>query len=107
MLPDRQRRIISEDEIVDRCALVFINESARCLEEGILQSAYDGDIGAVFGLGFPPFWGGPFKYIDHLGVSVIVDRLRALEDKFGARFKPASILEKMAKSGEKFFPNER
>jgi 3-hydroxyacyl-CoA dehydrogenase/enoyl-CoA hydratase/3-hydroxybutyryl-CoA epimerase len=107
LLPDRQRRIISEDEIVDRCALVFINESARCLEEGILQSAYDGDIGAVFGLGFPPFWGGPFKYIDHLGVSVIVDRLRALEDKFGARFKPASILEKMAKSGEKFFPNER
>lgn len=107
LLPDRERRIISEDEIVDRCALVFINESARCLEEGILQSAYDGDIGAVFGLGFPPFWGGPFKYMDHLGVSVIVDRLRALEDKFGARFKPAAILEKMAKSGEKFFPNER
>lgn len=97
---------MDEDEIVDRCALVFINESVRCLEEGILANAYDGDVGAVFGLGFPPFWGGPFKYIDHIGAKVIVDRLAGLADKYGKRFEPAALLKQHAEESRKFFPEE-
>jgi 3-hydroxyacyl-CoA dehydrogenase/enoyl-CoA hydratase/3-hydroxybutyryl-CoA epimerase len=97
---------ISADDIVDRCMLLFINESVRCLEEGILTSAYDGDVGAVFGLGFPPFWGGPFKYVDHVGAKVVVGRLKELEAKHGARFKPAALLVKHADTNKRFFPDE-
>lgn len=97
---------ISPEEIADRCLLVFVNESVRCLEEGILASAYDGDVGAVFGLGFPPFWGGPFKYVDHVGAKTVVERLRGLADKYGARFTPSKLLAKHADEGQRFFPNE-
>jgi 3-hydroxyacyl-CoA dehydrogenase/enoyl-CoA hydratase/3-hydroxybutyryl-CoA epimerase len=97
---------VAPEEIVDRCLLLFVNESVRCLEEGILASAGDGDVGAVFGLGFPPFWGGPFKYVDHLGAAVVVERLRQLADKHGARFKPAPLLVKQAESKQRFFADE-
>ena len=97
---------LGSEEIVDRCLLLFVNETARCLEEGILKSAYDGDVGAVFGLGFPPFWGGPFRYVDHLGAASIVDRLRGLADKYGTRFEPAKILLEYAAENKKFFPEE-
>jgi len=98
---------IPVQEIVDRCVLLFVNESIRCLEEGIIASPYDGDVGAVFGLGFPPFWGGPFKYADMLGAKAVVDQLLPLADKYGARFAPAAILTSHAVKGTKFFPNER
>ena len=107
LLSDWTPKKLNSDEIVDRCALIFVNESARCLDEGVLRSAYDGDIGAVFGLGFPPFWGGPFKYIDHIGAKVVVDRLRALSEKYGERFEPAKVLVQKAESGERFFPEEK
>lgn len=94
------------DEIVDRCMLLFVNESVRCLEEGILVNAFDGDVGAVFGLGFPPFWGGPFKYVDLVGAASVVERLRALEAKHGSRFKPASLLVKHADAKTRFFADE-
>ena len=96
----------SASDIAERCLLVFVNESARCLEEGILPTAYDGDVGAVFGLGFPPFLGGPFRYVDHIGAAAVVEKLRALEAKFGARFKPAGILVEHAQSRKLFFPDE-
>lgn len=94
------------DEIAMRCLMVFINESARCLEEGILSDAYSGDVGAVFGLGFPPFLGGPFKYVDHVGVKSVIAKLRELEKKHGARFKPAKILVDHAEANRLFFPDE-
>ncbi|MEY4632240.1 MAG: Fatty oxidation complex, alpha subunit FadJ [Pseudomonadota bacterium] len=93
-------------EIAERCLMVFVNESARCLEEGILPSAYDGDVGAVFGLGFPPFLGGPFRYVDHIGAAAVVEKLRALEAKYGARFRPAKVLVELAQSKKLFFPDE-
>ncbi|MFW7378247.1 MAG: 3-hydroxyacyl-CoA dehydrogenase NAD-binding domain-containing protein [Oligoflexus sp.] len=106
LMSDWQEQSMDEDEIVDRCALIFINESVRCLEEGILANAYDGDVGAVFGLGFPPFWGGPFKYVDHIGAKIIVDRLSGLADKYGKRFEPAPLLRQHAEESKKFFPDE-
>ncbi|MBO6799674.1 MAG: fatty acid oxidation complex subunit alpha FadJ [Balneola sp.] len=85
-----------------RMALTMINEAAYSLEEGILKSSTDGDLGAILGLGFPPFLGGPFRYIDHLGADVIVKKLTGFAEEFGPRFKPAPILMDKAKKGEDF-----
>lgn len=95
----------ARDLITDRCLLLFVNEAVKCLDEQIIDSALAGDVGAVFGLGFPPFWGGPFKYIDHVGCQSIVQNLNILRDKHGERFTPAPRLLKMADHSEKFFPN--
>lgn len=86
-----------------RMALTMINEAAYCLEEGILKSATDGDLGAILGLGFPPFLGGPFRYIDQLGADKIVKKLNAFVEEFGPRFKPAQILVDKAESGKGFY----
>jgi len=88
--------------IQDRLGLQFINEAARCLEDGILRSARDGDVGAIFGLGFPPFTGGPFSYIDAQGADKIVSKLEALAEQHGSRFEPAQILRDHATSGKLF-----
>jgi 3-hydroxyacyl-CoA dehydrogenase/enoyl-CoA hydratase/3-hydroxybutyryl-CoA epimerase len=105
LLPTGQKRTsIPEAEIAERCVLQMVNEAAHCLGEGILRSARDGDIGAVFGLGFPPFRGGPFRYADSLGAAAVVERLRKYQDRFGARFAPAPLLVEMGKTGATFFP---
>ena len=94
------------DEIIERCLMIFVNESVSCLEECILTKASDGDIGAVYGLGFPPFWGGPFKYIDFLGAHQVVEVLNKLAERYGTRFSPATLLKEYAIENKKFFPNE-
>ena len=71
-------REIGAHEIVERCVLAMVNEAARCLEEGIIARPRDGDIGAVFGIGFPPFRGGPFRYIDTLGIPTVIRALEVL-----------------------------
>ncbi len=96
------RTRVARSEIQERLSLAFLNEAARCLEDGILRSARDGDIGAVFGLGYPPFRGGPFHTIDTLGASEVVARLRVLQARFGDRFAPADILVERAESGQAF-----
>jgi 3-hydroxyacyl-CoA dehydrogenase/enoyl-CoA hydratase/3-hydroxybutyryl-CoA epimerase len=97
------RKSPPSSEIAERCVLQMVNEAALCLGEGILRSARDGDIGAVFGLGFPPFRGGPFRYVDSIGAAAVVDKLRGYEARFGARFAPAPFLIDLAKVGGKFF----
>jgi 3-hydroxyacyl-CoA dehydrogenase/enoyl-CoA hydratase/3-hydroxybutyryl-CoA epimerase len=95
--------ISHKDGIAERIILTMLNEAAYCLDEGILRSARDGDIAAIFGLGFPPFLGGPFRYMDSLGVSTVVEKLNTLSDEYGSRFKPAPSLVKMASSGHSFY----
>ena len=105
LLPGGQRRTsMPANEIAERCVLQMVNEAALCRGEQVLRSPRDGDIGAVFGLGFPPFRGGPFRYADSLGAAAVVERLRRYQDRFGARFAPAPLLVEMAKTGAKFFP---
>ncbi len=94
-------------EVAERCALQMVNEAALCFGEGILRSARDGDIGAIFGLGFAPFRGGPFRYVDTVGVLEVVRRLEKYEKKFGRRFAPAPILVEMAQSGLTFHGERR
>ena len=103
--PD-ERRTIPEEEIVQRCVLAMVNEAARCLEEGILRGARDGDIGAVFGIGFPPFRGGPFRYVDAIGADAVVRELDALYGRFAPRFEPAELLVAMARARRRFYPTE-
>jgi 3-hydroxyacyl-CoA dehydrogenase / enoyl-CoA hydratase / 3-hydroxybutyryl-CoA epimerase len=97
-----ERRAIAASEIVDRTVLAMVNEAALCLEEKILRSPRDGDIGAVFGIGFPPFRGGPFRYIDSTGPDVIVKRLEELHDRFPLRFSPAPLLVEYARARKRF-----
>jgi 3-hydroxyacyl-CoA dehydrogenase/enoyl-CoA hydratase/3-hydroxybutyryl-CoA epimerase len=96
------RTAIDRDEIQERMSLAFINEAAHCLGDGILRSARDGDVGAIFGLGYPPFRGGPFWTIDEMGVDTVVDKLIVLAAKYGDRFEPAQILRDYAAEDKKF-----
>jgi len=99
----KDRKTFDTKEIQDRLSLVMVNEAAYCLQEEILRSPADGDIGAVFGLGFPPFLGGPFRYMDRLEPGQVLSLLEDLENKHGARFKPAEIIRDKANSNERFY----
>ncbi len=94
-----ERRSLPEEDIRQRLALVMVNEATYCLDEGVLQTARDGDVGAVFGLGFPPFRGGPFRYVDSVGTEEIVSRLEALSRSHGPQFTPSPLLS--ARAAEK------
>ena len=93
-------------EIAQRCVLAMMNEAVHCLGEGIVRCARDGDVGAVFGAGFPAFLGGPFRYVDSLGAAYAVERLESWTAQCGDRFRPAPLLTEMAKSAARFYPEE-
>lgn len=97
------RKQMDPEFIQQRCGWAFINEAALCLQEGIISTPLDGDVGAIFGLGFPPFLGGPFRYIDTIGADKAVEILEGLAAKTSGRFTPADIIYQKAKSGEKFY----
>ena len=99
-----QRRPIEVEEMTQRCVLAMVNEAALCLEEGVLRSPRDGDVGAVFGIGFPPFRGGPFRYVDAVGASTIVEDLEQLNGRFPGRFAPAELLVDYARGRKRFYP---
>jgi len=98
------RTAFAEREIQERLVFAFLNEAALCLQDGILRSARDGDVGAIFGLGFPPFLGGPFRYLDHLGPRFAAEVLERLAARHGDRFTPAAILVDMGREGRSFHP---
>lgn len=89
--------------IAQRCVMMMLNEAARCLEEGIIRSPRDGDLGAVFGIGFPPFMGGPYRYMDSLGIANVVNTLARLMHQYGDRFSPCEALRQRAERGEHFY----
>jgi 3-hydroxyacyl-CoA dehydrogenase / enoyl-CoA hydratase / 3-hydroxybutyryl-CoA epimerase len=90
-------------EILQRLLLGMVNEAARAVGEGVVRSPRDGDIGAIFGFGFPPFRGGPLRYADDLGAERVVSDLEHLAERHGARFAPCEVLREQARGGTKFY----
>lgn len=93
----------SADEIIARVMVPMINETIRCLEEGIVASAAEADMGLIYGLGFPPFRGGPLRYADTIGLANFV----ALADKYahlGEIYQVTDKTRAMAEAGQRFFP---
>ena len=103
LVPNRPKKSFSDREIQDRMSLIMINEAVQCLHDGIIREPRDGDIGAVFGLGFPPFLGGPFRYIDAVGANEIISKMTALEKGAGSRFTPSPLLHANAKNAKLFY----
>ena len=86
-------------ELMDRLMFIQANEAARCLEEGVLRSVADGNIGSIMGWGFAPFEGGALQFINARGVGAFVERCRELAARHGPRFEPAAWLVKLAAEG--------
>jgi len=89
-------------DLVDRLVLLMVNEAAWCLQEGVVASPRDADAGAVLGLGFPPFRGGPFRWVDAVGAAEVVARMERLRTLCGKRFTPAPLLLEAARTGRPF-----
>lgn len=83
---------MGQSDMAMRCVLPMLNEAVRCLDEGIIRSPRDGDIGAIFGIGFPPFLGGPFRYMDQIGIKNLVEIMNQHAEKYGDRFAPCDGL---------------
>ena len=90
-------------EVQLRTTLLMVSEAVLCLQEGIIESVQDGDLGAIFGLGFRPFTGGPFRYIDQVGADFVVKELDRLRATYGERFQACDLLKEYAASGKKFY----
>ncbi|HHX8437403.1 TPA: fatty acid oxidation complex subunit alpha FadJ [Vibrio diabolicus] len=94
---------LSDNDIALRCVLPMLNEAVRCLDDGIIRSPRDGDIGAIFGIGFPPFLGGPFRYMDQFGIKELVEKMNEFASKYGDRYAPCDGLLTRAGEGTTFY----
>lgn len=98
-----ESREFDKDEIVARMMVPMATELARCLEEGIIDSAAEADMALVYGIGFPPFRGGIFRWIDSMGIESFV----AMCDKYqhlGKLYEATDAMREMAKTGAKYYP---
>jgi 3-hydroxyacyl-CoA dehydrogenase/enoyl-CoA hydratase/3-hydroxybutyryl-CoA epimerase len=93
---------ISDQDIQDRILFRPILESLRCLEEGVLRSAADGNIGSIMGIGAPAHTGGYIQYVNTYGLDRFITRCEELADKYGPRFQPPAILREYAAEGRIF-----
>jgi len=103
LLGVQPRESVSPETIEQRLVYALLNEAARAVEDGVVRSPRDGDIGAIFGIGYPPFRGGPLRYIDDLGADKVVTVLRGLASVYGDRFEAAPSLVAMADAGGRFY----
>ena len=95
----------ADPEVVgQRLVYSMLNEAALACADRVVRSPRDADIGAIFGIGFPAFRGGPLRMIDDVGPERVVETLYQLQEHFGERFRPAPSLLEMAKSGGRYYP---
>ena len=98
------RRVISDQEILERAIYIMINEGAKILEEGIAARPIDIDVVWLYGYGFPVYLGGPMFYADQVGLKTIYDAILKYRDLVGAEYwTPAPLLERLAKEGKGFY----
>ncbi|ANI29576.1 multifunctional fatty acid oxidation complex subunit alpha [Yersinia entomophaga] len=97
------RHTLSDEEIIARAMIPMINEVVRCLEEGIIASPAEGDMALVYGLGFPPFHGGVFRYLDTLGTTKYVEMAQRYAD-LGALYHVPAGLRAKAERNETYYP---
>ncbi|NDB16180.1 MAG: 3-hydroxyacyl-CoA dehydrogenase [Gammaproteobacteria bacterium] len=90
-------------EVRRRMLYIQLIEAIKCMQEGVLEYAADGDVGAVFGVGFPAYTGGPFSYVDHLGAARVLRECNELAKRYGERFKAPRLLREMARDGRRFY----
>jgi 3-hydroxyacyl-CoA dehydrogenase len=98
-IPQRQ---ISEQEIVDRCIYILVNEGAKILEEGFALRAVDIDIIYLTGYGFPNYRGGPMWYADTVGLKKVYERICEFQKQHGELWEPAPLLKKLAEQSKTF-----
>jgi 3-hydroxyacyl-CoA dehydrogenase/enoyl-CoA hydratase/3-hydroxybutyryl-CoA epimerase len=93
----------SAHDLKQRILYVQAVEAARAMQEGVLLSPADGDIGAILGVGYPAYTGGPFCFIDGVGLKAFVAEADRLADLFGEQLRPPRLLRDMAASGQTFY----
>ncbi len=98
---------VDVERVRDRLVMALLNEAAMAMAEGVVRMPRDGDIGAIFGCGYPPFRGGPLRTIDAMGAGEVVGKLERLAQFHGPRFAPAPVLVEMAQTGDRWYPTGR
>ncbi len=91
---------MSEQEMIDRFLFVQSLDTLRCLEEGVLESTVDGNVGSIFGIGFAPWTGGALQFLNQYGLEKALIRANTLEAKYGERFKAPQLLKDKITKGE-------
>jgi len=94
---------IKDADIRDRFVLLMLNESARCLQEKVIENPAYLDMALIMGIGFPPFRGGLLRYADARGIDEVVQRLNEFQRLYGERFRPAELLLEMKKNKTRFY----
>ncbi len=103
--PDRHsdpRLRLNDEELTHRLIFLMVNEAARCVEEGVVDSPEDADYGMILGTGFAPFRGGPLRFAEYFGIKGTVEELEQLA-RTEEKFTPCEILKKHARDGTKFY----
>jgi 3-hydroxyacyl-CoA dehydrogenase/enoyl-CoA hydratase/3-hydroxybutyryl-CoA epimerase len=95
---------VNTERVRDRLVYAMLNEAAAAMSEGVVRTPRDADIGAVFGIGFPPFRGGPLRTLDAIGAGEAVAMLEKLATLHGPRFTPAPVLLELARVGGRWYP---
>ncbi|ONG41748.1 3-hydroxyacyl-CoA dehydrogenase [Alkanindiges hydrocarboniclasticus] len=93
---------INEQEMIDRILFVQALDTVRCMQEGVLESVVDANIGSIFGIGFAPWTGGAIQFLNQYGLDKAVQRAQQLEAKYGERFAVPQLLRDKAQKGELF-----
>ena len=91
-------------DIVQQLTYAMLNEAAQAVAEGVVRTPRDGDIGAIYGFGFPPFRGGPLRYLDDLSADRVYADLSRLAERLGSRFAPSQAIVEQARARKRFYP---